>query len=225
MNDRHLLTSSDAYKAIHSEMSSFFHLNRRFPEDVYRVGGSRTVFMEYETGINPRFWPTLSRLAQINGDENVDFMVVNPAHGSVNVPASWNVYPAFSMPVSASAAEFGDALTEPTPDDDNFWLIGDLSEVIAITGASGLWGCWGEQSSGIMAIRAADTGEFQRWREDIDLHWWGTYGILDIIAPNCRDWRIPHEFLDPFVDNYRWTLQPQALERMAFGKTADPNQK
>ncbi|MFI9507914.1 hypothetical protein [Nocardia sp. NPDC052566] len=223
MKSRRLLTDPGDYEAIRNRMASFFYLDRRFPEDVYRLSGVRTVFIEYEVGISSGFWLALSRLAEMFGDTSVDFLVVDPAHGSVNIPASWDVYPAFSIDVTSSTDDFADAITEPTPDAEGIWMVGDLSNVVAITGRSGLWGCWGERNSGIMAIRAPDGDAFRVWREEVDLYLWGTYGILDIIAFNCRDWLVPHEFLDPFVENYRWMPGVRALDRMAFGLTGPPN--
>ncbi|MGF6883089.1 hypothetical protein ABIA39_002030 [Nocardia sp. GAS34] len=184
-------------------MDVCFNVESRFPDPVFRIEASRTVFIEYEVGDSPRFSQDLSDLARIHGDTHVDCLVLDPGRGSINVPEGCGVYPAFSMDVSASEDEVDAVYTESVPgDDESIWLMGDLSNVIAYSGRSAMWGCWGQRNLGIMAIRGADTSAFQGWRKSLRVSSGSLNEFLGIVAFNFRGDIIPPRILDDLVKNY-----------------------
>ncbi|MGF6884734.1 hypothetical protein ABIA39_007085 [Nocardia sp. GAS34] len=139
----------------------------------------------------------------MHGDKQVDYLVVDPGLGSVNIPADCGVYPSLSMDITASANDVDAAYGESVPGNEAFSLIIDLSNVIAIAGSSGTWGCWGDRDPGIMAIRAVDTDAFRDWIESLDCYHASAEGILDTVALNIRGGIVPSDFRDRFLLNYR----------------------
>ncbi|MFD6394847.1 hypothetical protein [Nocardia sp. NPDC060259] len=202
------------YDRLHARAKGFFYIDRRFPDDVFRKAASRTVFVDFDEALSEYLWPALSELAEIHGDEAVDLVAIEPELGTLRFPAEWNVFPSFSLDVTASADEFRAATSELSPDGIS-QMIGDLSDVFAITGASGLWGCWGERPANVMAISAPESQEFQQWRRKFQEEWRDAYEALSLVARGARNMRLPISFVEPFVDNYMWTVGLRPLDLVA----------
>ncbi|MFE6921631.1 hypothetical protein ACFVAV_11340 [Nocardia sp. NPDC057663] len=127
----------DDYDGVRARADAFFEVDRRFPEDVFKQGCSRTMFMEFETGLSRYAWPALSALARMHGDDIIDVVTIDPGPGSLNFPAHWDLYPSFSLSVDATSDDYAAATNELCPE-GRASMIHQLSDVVVITGVAAL---------------------------------------------------------------------------------------
>lgn len=200
MSNRYLVPHLEDYETLRDRVAACFDLSRRYPSSAFLVSHPRTVFIEYEVAISGDFWPALSRLASIHGDDCVEFITVDPAPGDDYLPLNSGSYPAFSMSVRASSDAYRDAVMEHLPG-DKWEFIMLLSSVIAITGSSASWGCWGERDIGVTAIQGSGP-EFDQWVADNGPFWSAHEALDGVISLNFRSGVVTSDFRDTFLASY-----------------------
>jgi hypothetical protein len=167
---------------------------------VFRKPAGSTLFCQFEAVLGAAFWPALSALAQLHADEWIHLLVLDPDGSSYYVP-EYGMYPAALMAVTISADEYWETITEE-PSGDVTGAIIFSSEIIALTGSSGKWGCWGERSFGVAAIRGApNSDESSGWREKYGPFLEIGDALSQYIAPNFRA-GIPEDTSSALMANY-----------------------
>ncbi|MGW3914392.1 hypothetical protein ACWEBX_23125 [Streptomyces sp. NPDC005070] len=132
MSDR-LPESSD----VRAHCASVFDLDARLPEMVFRKNRGDTLFCEFGVLLTPDLWPALCAMAQWHGDRHVELLVLESGNGT-------SLTHALSLSAEASGDDYWDAVGF-TPDGDALDSITIMANVVAVTGSSGMWGCWGER--------------------------------------------------------------------------------
>lgn len=94
-------------------------------------------------------------MARSHGDEHVELLVLEPACDSYYL-SMYQTYPALSLSVEASEDEYW-ALIGHEAASDIFGSIAISANVIAVTGPSGRWGCWGERDPEVAVFRGFPT--------------------------------------------------------------------
>lgn len=116
---------------------SVFDLDARLPEMAFRTNRGDTLFCEFDALLTPDLWPALCAMAQWHGDRHVELLVLEAGDGTALMPA-------LSLSVEASGDDYWDAVGF-APDGDALDSITITANVVAVTGPSGMWGCWGER--------------------------------------------------------------------------------
>lgn len=133
----------DEYPAIRSRTAMTFDLDARFPHQVFREGTGDSLFCEFDVALAPEIWPALCTMARWHGDDRVELLVLEPDGDDFYVHEGLG-RPAVSLSVEASEDEHWAAIGFE-PGGDALGSIAISANVIAITGPSAKWGCWGER--------------------------------------------------------------------------------
>jgi hypothetical protein len=196
-----LVADRDGYEEVRTCVASAFNLEARLPDMVFRNPAKSTLFCEFEAVLGADFWPALCALAELHGDEQIQFLVLDPDGDSYYVP-EYSMYPAASIALTSSADEYWKAISEQ-PSGDVTGAIVFSAEVIAFTGVSGKWGGWGERSLGVAAIQGMpDVGLSGTWREKYGPFLAANDALHQYIAPNFGGLAIPGEFVSDLTTNY-----------------------
>lgn len=151
-----LVFHRDEYDAVRACASSVFNLDARLPRPVFRDPGRATVFSGFHTILSPDFWPALRALAGSHGDDRIQLLVVEPDCDEHYVP-EYGMYPAGVLTVAATGHDYWNLISEK-PFGELTGAIVYSADVVAVAGASGEWGCWGERSAGLAAIQGMPDG-------------------------------------------------------------------
>ncbi|MFD4757143.1 hypothetical protein [Streptomyces sp. NPDC058426] len=133
----------DEYPAIRSRTAVTFDLDARFPDQVFREGTGDSLFCEFDVALAPEIWPALCTMARWHGDDRVELLVLEPDGDDFYVHEGFG-RPAVSLSVEASEDDYWAAIGFE-PGGDALGSIAISANVIAITGPSAKWGCWGER--------------------------------------------------------------------------------
>ncbi|GAA3203988.1 hypothetical protein GCM10010532_024990 [Dactylosporangium siamense] len=82
-------------------------------------------------------------MARWHGDTQVELLVLEPDSDAFYLP-EYRIHPAMSLSVEAGADDYWGAIGFE-PGGDVMGSISISANVIAVTGPSGRWGCWGER--------------------------------------------------------------------------------
>lgn len=138
-----LMSDRDGYRAIRSHSAVTFDLDARFPDQVFRESAGDSLFCEFDVVLAPEIWPALCMMARWHGDDHIELLVLEPTCDDFYVPEGLG-YPAVSLSVEASEDDYWAAIGFE-PDGDALGSISISANVVALTGASEKWGCWGER--------------------------------------------------------------------------------
>ncbi|MGW2458315.1 hypothetical protein ACWC4J_16065 [Streptomyces sp. NPDC001356] len=133
----------DGYLDVRSRSAATFDLDARLPDQVFKERAEDALFCEFDAVLTPEFWPALRAMARWHDDTHVEMLVLEPECDTFYLP-EYRMYPALSLPVEADVDDYWAAIGHE-PDGDIMGSIAISANVIAVTGPSGRWGCWGER--------------------------------------------------------------------------------
>ncbi|MFI5928894.1 hypothetical protein ACIA3K_23390 [Micromonospora sp. NPDC051543] len=159
-----VVTDHHTYLNVHSRCAATFDLSVRLPDQVFREIEGESLFGEFDAVLAPDFWPALSAMARWHGDERVELLVLEPDCDTYYL-SEYGSYPALSLSVEASEDDYW-ALIGHEAASDIFGSIAISANVIAVTGPSRRWGCWGERDPEVAVFRGFPTSAVRReWQE------------------------------------------------------------
>ncbi|MET9363697.1 hypothetical protein ABZX93_22670 [Streptomyces sp. NPDC006632] len=151
-----------AYLGSRARSAATFDLDARFPDQVFRNGGAGSLFCEFDAVLSSEFWPALCTMARWHGDDHVELLVLEPDGDDFYVPQGLG-YPAVSLSVEVGAEDYWAAIGFE-PDGDALHAISITANVVAFTGASGRWGCWGERDPEVAVFQGfPDAAARREW--------------------------------------------------------------
>ncbi|MFG1884684.1 hypothetical protein [Micromonospora sp. NPDC049102] len=163
MSESGSIVDPDGYASIRSHAATVFHLDARLPDQVFRADASDSLFCEFDSILVPEFWPAFCAAARWHGDERIELLVLEPDGEAYFVP-KYGLYPAISLPVEAGEDDYWAAIGTDPPG-HNYSSMALSANVVAVTGPSGKWGCWGERGYEVAVFRgfpnAATRSEWQ----------------------------------------------------------------
>ncbi|MGW6601888.1 hypothetical protein [Streptomyces sp. NPDC055036] len=189
------------YLDIRSRSAVTFDLEARFPERVFRDWAGESLFCEFDAVLAPDIWPAICAMARWHGDERIELLVVEPDRDEFYLPEGLG-YPALSLSVEASEDDYWAAIGFE-PGGDALGAIAISANVVALTGASGRWGCWGERDPEVAAFQgfpdAAARSEWcARFGPFLDVS-----GALESYLPMAFGGRpVPDEYAATLTANY-----------------------
>ena len=142
----HAVVDEREFDVIRKHVDRTFYLSRQLPDMVFRHLVGPTFFCEYEVVLGGGFWPALVSLARLHDDESINLFTVDPDPVRYYF-REYGDYACFSLRISASREDYWGAVAE-SPSGDPTGAIAFTADMIAITGWSGDWGCWGTVASG-----------------------------------------------------------------------------
>ncbi|MFG1871918.1 hypothetical protein [Micromonospora arborensis] len=144
-----------AYLNIRSRCRATFDFSVRLPDQLFREIGGESLFCEFDAVLAPELWPALCAMARWHGDEHVELLVLEPDCDGYYL-SEYQSYPALSLSVEASEDDYW-ALIGHEAASDIFGSIAISANVIAVTGPSRRWGCWGERDPEVAVFRGFPT--------------------------------------------------------------------
>ncbi|WP_030568273.1 hypothetical protein [Streptomyces aureocirculatus] len=164
------MVDRDGYADVRGRGAAAFDLRARLPGLVFKSpdqpfagDAGDSLFCEFDAVLTPEFWPALRAMARWHGDPYVDLLVLEP-DGAAFYVAEYGMYPAVSLSVEADADDYWAAIGYE-PDGDVMGSIAISADVIAVTGPSGKWGCWGERDPEVAVFRGfPGAAEREEWR-------------------------------------------------------------
>ncbi|NRQ36424.1 hypothetical protein HII36_32005 [Nonomuraea sp. NN258] len=141
----------DDYLDVRSRSEATFALDARLPGQVFKEDAGDALFCEFDAVLTPEFWPALCAMARWHGDGHVELLVLEPDCDAFYLP-DYRMYPAMSLSVEADGDDYWAAIGHE-PDGDIMGSIAISANVIAVTGPSGRWGCWGERDPEIAVFQ------------------------------------------------------------------------
>lgn len=146
-----ILIGRNGYLDVRSRSAATFDLDARLPGQVFKEVAGDSLFCEFDAVLTPEFWPALSEMARWHGDTHAELLVLEPDHDEFYLP-EYRMYPAMSLSVEAGADDYWAAIGHE-PGGDIVGSIAISANVIAVTGPSGHWGCWGERDPEVAVFR------------------------------------------------------------------------
>lgn len=196
VNSNGLVSTRDEFEFIRSNISSVFYIDRRFPDLVFKNALPRTLFCEYEAALAPELWPMFQKLARLHGDSKINLLVVEPGYQPCHLDR-YGMYPAISLSVNSSPADYWDIIGS-----EDRGSIDSLADVIAITGTSGAWGCWGERSDEVLAVQGVpESISDDEWCDEFGPFLRSSEALDSYISFAFRD-GIPEWYASTFTQNY-----------------------
>lgn len=195
------MSGQQEYLDVRARGATTFDLAARFPDQVFRRDLGESLFCEFDAVLTPEFWPALSEMARWHGDDHVEVLVLEPDCDSFYLPEC-QIYPAVSLPVDAGPDGYWAAIGYE-PEGDALGSIAISAQVIAMTGASGRWGCWGERDPEIAVFQGfPDAAAKNSWRERF-----GPFaevaGALQTYLPlTFANRTVPDEYAETLTANY-----------------------
>lgn len=196
-----IVQDSERYREMRSRISATFDLDARFPKLVFKHNSEDSLFCEFDVVLTPELWPALSAMARWHGDTRVELMVLEPDCEAYYY-SDYGIYPAASLPVEADENDYW-AATGHKPNGEVLGSLALSASVIALTGPSGKWGCWGE--------RGPEVAVFQGFPDMAKRSDWCTHfgpflevsGALEAyLPPNFAHHTVPPEFAATLTANY-----------------------
>ncbi|MGY1438903.1 hypothetical protein [Streptomyces reniochalinae] len=199
--DDWIVKDSEDYRKVRSRAAATFDLDARLPEKVFRRDNGESLFCEFDVVLTPEFWPALSAMAQWYGDTRVELVALEPECETFYL-SDYRMYPAVSLPVEADKDEYWAAIGHE-PDGDIMGSLAISANVIALTGPSGKWGCWGERDPELAVFQGFPDAAA---RND----WCACFGpFLDVagalesyLPPTFANWVVPQEYAATLTANY-----------------------
>lgn len=158
-----LVIDRNGYLDVRSCSAATFDLGARLPDQVFKDDVGDSLFCEFDEVLTPEFWPALCAMARWHGDGRVELLVLEPDRDAFYLP-EYGIYPAMSLSVEADVDGYWAAIGHE-PDGDIMGSIAISANVIAVTGPSGRWGCWGERDPEVAVFRGfPDVAVRNEWR-------------------------------------------------------------
>lgn len=165
---------------------SAFYFDVRLPGQVFRSSPEGARFCSFDAVLTPEFWPALVALARFHGDEAVELSVVEPAPVAVSLPVDATSADWWAVVGWASEGGFAESIAVS-------------AQVIAVTGPSGKWGCWGERDPEVAIFCGVPGAEWcSRFGPFFDVS-----GALTSILPlTFADRVVPEAYAAELTANY-----------------------
>lgn len=190
----------DDFEAVREGVSRVFHLKRRFPEMVFRKPSSRILFCEYGAALSPELWPAFQCLARLHGDDRINLLVVEPDFQS-HYLEKHGVYPGISLSVESSEDEYWNIIGHE-PESGLGGAIYISADVIAITGTSGAWGCWGERNDEILAVQGiSENISDEAWCDKFGPFFGASEALEKYVSPAFH-WNVKEWYSSSLISNY-----------------------
>ena len=141
----------EQYLNVRSTIANAFHLAARLPHQVFAEDLGDSLFCEFDALLAPEIWPALRAMAQWHGDRQVDLLVLQPDSETFYL-RDHRMSPAVSLSVSSSEDDYWEAVGY-APGGDVMASIAISADVVAVTGSSGRWGCWGARDPEVAVFR------------------------------------------------------------------------
>ncbi|MEU3544743.1 hypothetical protein [Streptomyces paromomycinus] len=189
------------YLNVRSHGAAAFNLDARLPRQVFVEDAQDSLFCEFDAVLAPEFWPALCAMARWHGDTRVELLVLEPDAEGFHLP-EYGMYPAISLSVDADMDDYW-AEVGHEPNGDIMGSIAISAKVIAVTGPSGRWGCWGERDPEVAVFRgfpspAARTEWRARFGPFLEVA-----GALESYLPlTFADRTVPDEYAETLTANY-----------------------
>jgi hypothetical protein len=196
-----MIEARSVYREIRSRSAAVFDLQARLPGPVFKGGAEDALFGQFDAVLAPEFWPALRAMAAWHGDAFVELLVLEPECEAFYLP-EYQLYPAFSLPVEAGVDEYW-ASIGLEPGGDVMGSIAISANVIAVTGHSGKWGCWGERDaevavfSGLPTVAARD-----EWRSEYGPFLNASEALKSYLPLVFGSRTVPHEYAERLLANY-----------------------
>ncbi|MER0246015.1 hypothetical protein AAHZ94_29395 [Streptomyces sp. HSW2009] len=196
-----IVIDRNGYLGVRSRSVATFDLDARFPDQVFRERAGGSLFCEFDVVLAPEIWPVLCMMARWHGDEHIELLVLEPDCDGFYVPEGLG-YPAVSLSVEAGEDDYWAAIGFE-PDGDALGSIGISANVVAVTGVSAKWGCWGE--------RGPEVAVFQGFPDEAARSEWcvrfgpflGVPGALESYVPIAFGGRpVPDTYAVALTANY-----------------------
>lgn len=189
------------YVEIRSRSAVVFDLDARLPGLVFNNIAGDSLFCEFDALLAPELWPALSAMARWHGDRHVELLVLEPDCEEFYFQ-EYQVYPAVSLDVDASVGDYWAAIGHESYGD----IMGSIAisaNVVALTGTSGKWGCWGERGSELAVFRGFPSMLVQsQWRAQFG-PFLDVSGALESYLPLAFSSRtVPDEYAATLTANY-----------------------
>lgn len=146
-----IVIDRNSYLDVRCRGAATFDLDARLPDQVFKEDAEDSLFCEFDAVLTPEFWPALRTMARWHGDRHVELLVLEPDCDGFYLP-EYRMYPALSLSVEADMDDYWAAIGHE-PDGDIMGSIAISANVIAVTGPSGRWGCWGERDPEVAVFR------------------------------------------------------------------------
>ncbi|MEV6675192.1 hypothetical protein [Streptomyces sp. NPDC051162] len=161
----------NGYLDVRSRSAATFDLDARLPDQVFKEGVGDSLFCEFDAVLTSEFWSTLCAMARWpdgpmarwHGDGHVELLVLEPDCDAFYLP-EYRMYPAVSLSVEADVDDYWAAIGHE-PDGDIMGSIATSANVVAVTGPSRRWGCWGERDPEVAVFRGfPNVAARNKWR-------------------------------------------------------------
>ena len=189
------------YQGLRSRCAATFDLDARLPAQVFRERIGDSLFCEFDAVLAPEIWPALCTMARWHGDERIELLVLEPDCDDFFLAEGLG-YPAVSLSVEASEDDYWAAIGFE-PDGDALGSITISANAVALTAASGKWGCWGERDSEVAVFRGfPDAVARNEWRSRFG-PFLEVSGALESYLPFAFAGRtVPDEYAETLTANY-----------------------
>jgi hypothetical protein len=201
LGESSLMSDRDEYLAIRSRGAVTFDLDARLPDQVFRESAGDSLFCEFDVVLAPEIWPALCTMARWHGDDRIELLVLDPDCDEFYVPEGLG-YPAVSLSVEASEDDYWAAIGFE-PDGDALGSISISANVIALTGASAKWGCWGERDPEVAVFEGfPDAAARSEWCAQFG-PFLDVSGALESYLPMAFGrWSVPDVYAAALTANY-----------------------
>jgi hypothetical protein len=195
-----VVIDEDAFETLRARVDSTFYISRRLPDMVFQRVARPTLFCEYEAVLGAGFWPALANLASLHGDDTVDVLTLDPDPVTY-YRQEYGYYASFSLRTRASPGEYWDAIAD-VPSGDQAGAIVYTANVVAVTGPSASWGCWGERGLGIAVFQSHLKHEMDVWSERFGPFLTVEGAVESYVAPNFGPAGVPPELSAALLEKY-----------------------
>jgi hypothetical protein len=196
-----IVIDRNGYLDVRSRSAAAFDLDARLPDQVFNDDAGDSLFCEFDAVLTPEFWPALCAMARWHGDGHIDLLVLEPDCEAFYL-LEYRTYPAMSLSVEASVDDYWAAIGHE-PDGDIMGSIAISANVIAVTGPSGRWGCWGERDPEVAVFRGFPSAVARNeWRAQFG-PFLEVSGALEAYLPlTFADRIVPKEYAGTLTANY-----------------------
>ncbi|MFE6555477.1 hypothetical protein ACFVHS_45035 [Streptomyces sp. NPDC057746] len=195
------IVDRNGYMDVRSHGAATFNLDARLPNQVFLKDAQDSLFCEFDAVLAPDFWPALCAMARWHGDARVELLVLEPDCEGFYL-LEYGMYPAISLPLEAGVDDYWAAIGYE-PNGDVMGSIAISANVIAVTGPSGRWGCWGERDPEVAVFRGfPNLAARTEWRAQFG-PFLEVAGALDSYLPLTFAGRtVPDEYAEILTANY-----------------------
>lgn len=195
------MTDRSGYLDVRARVAATFDLNVRLPNQVFKEDVGDSLFCEFDAILTPDFWPALCAMARWHGDGHVELLVLDPDCDEFYLP-EYRTYPAISLSVQADVDDYWAAIGHE-PGGEVMGSIAISANIVAVTGSSGKWGCWGERDPEVAVFRGFPNAAVRNeWRAQFG-PFLEASGALESYLPLAFAGRIvPVEYAETLTANY-----------------------